>query len=349
MGMYFNKFRKFGVASASAFALMATAPITFAETAQPGDGVSVSIAQPNDDTGWIMSAVYAQLLEELGYDVAEPVTLDVPVAYVSVSQGDMDLYPDGWFPLHNTYVDQPGFAATPTGYVVEKGALQGYLVDKASAEKFDIKTLDDFKRPEVREAFDRNGDGLADMTACPPGWGCELMIQFHMDAFDLREAINPIKAGYSASMADTIAAFEQGQPILFYTWTPNWTVDALKPGEDVVWIQTPEVALPEEQAHLAEFATVEGVEGCVAEPCQLGWPVNDIRPVANDAFLEANPAAKVLLEKASIPLDFIFAQNAAMRNGEDSAEDLKRQASEWIEANRKTVDGWLDAARSAVE
>jgi len=321
---------------------------SYAQDKNPGEGKSVTIAQPNDDTGWIMSEVYAQLLKELGYEVEMPITLDVPVAYQAVSQGSADLYPDGWFPLHNTYVDTPDFGAERVGYVVKQGALQGYLVDRAAAEKYGIKTLDDFKRAEVREAFDRDGDGKADLVACPPGWGCELTIQHHLDAFDLREFINPIKATYSASMADAIAAHEQGNPILFYTWTPNWTVYELKPGEDVVWIQTPGIDLPEEQQELAETAIVSGVEGCVEDPCRLGWPVNDIRPVANTEFLKANPAVETLLKEASIPLEFIFSQNAAMKNGANSASDLERQAAEWIEANRVKVDEWLGKARASV-
>jgi len=307
----------------------------------------VQLVQPNDDTGWIMTYFYAQLLDELGYTVAEPLTLDIPVAYQSVSQGSAHIYPDGWFPLHNTYIQTPGFAGEPVGYVVEQGALQGYLVDKASAEEFGITSLEDFKRDEVKKAFDRNGDGLADLVACPPGWGCELTITHQMDAFDLRDHINPIKAGYSASMADAIAAYEAGSPILFYTWTPNWTVNELKPGEDVVWIETPSIDLPEEQMALADSAVVSGVEGCVDDPCQLGWPVNDIRPVANTQFLEENPAVRTLLEEASMDVNFIYEQNATMRNGEDTVEDLERQAADYIEANREAVDGWLEAARAS--
>lgn len=307
----------------------------------------MQLVQPNDDTGWIMTYFYAQLLDELGYTVAEPLTLDIPVAYQSVSQGSAHIYPDGWFPLHNTYIQTPGFAGEPVGYVVEQGALQGYLVDKASAEEFGITSLEDFKRDEVKKAFDRNGDGLADLVACPPGWGCELTITHQMDAFDLRDHINPIKAGYSASMADAIAAYEAGSPILFYTWTPNWTVNELKPGEDVVWIETPSIDLPEEQMALADSAVVSGVEGCVDDPCQLGWPVNDIRPVANTQFLEENPAVRTLLEEASMDVNFIYEQNATMRNGEDTVEDLERQAADYIEANREAVDGWLEAARAS--
>jgi glycine betaine/proline transport system substrate-binding protein len=186
------------------------------------------------------------------------------------------------------------------GSVADGGALEGYLIDRATAEELEITSLDDFKRDEVKEAFDRNGDGRADMVACPPGWGCEINIEHHMDAYDLRDHITLIKAEYAASMADAIAAYGQGESILFYTWTPNWTVNELAPGEDVVWIEVPEVNLPEEMMDLADAATLDGVEGCVADPCMLGFPANDIRPVANTAFLDENPAVRALLENASV-------------------------------------------------
>ncbi|NIQ98175.1 MAG: proline/glycine betaine ABC transporter substrate-binding protein ProX, partial [Desulfuromonadales bacterium] len=83
---------------------------------------------------------------------------------------------------------------------------------------FGITSLDDFKRPEVKKAFDANGDGKADLTACPPGWGCEKVITHHFDVYDLDDHINPIKAGYSASMADALARYKAGEPIFFYTW-----------------------------------------------------------------------------------------------------------------------------------
>jgi glycine betaine/proline transport system substrate-binding protein len=172
-------------------------------------------------------------------------------------------------------------------------------------------------------------------------------IEHHLDAFELRDAVNPIKASYSASMADAVAAHGEGQPILFYTWTPNWTVDVLKPGEDVVWIQVPRVDLPESQKDLEEAATLDGVEGCVADPCRLGFPANDIRPVVNTAFLEENPAAKALLEAVEIPVADIFAQNSRMNSGEGSPDDILRHADEWIEAHAELVDGWLETARAA--
>ena len=77
------------------------------------------------------------------------------------------------------------------------------------------------------------------MVACPPGWGCEKIITKHFEELGLGEFINPLKADYSASMADTISRYKNGKSILFYTLTPNWSVGTLKLGEDVVWIEAP--------------------------------------------------------------------------------------------------------------
>src|SRR3546814_16654330 len=97
-------------------------------------------------------------------------------------------------------------------------------------------------------------------------------------------------------MADALARYKEGKPILFYTWTPNWTVGLLKPGEDVVWIGTPEPSLPDDQKQFEDLTTVAGVKGCVSDPCEMGWPANDIRPVAHSAFLDENPDRKRVVE-----------------------------------------------------
>jgi glycine betaine/proline transport system substrate-binding protein len=305
------------------------------------------MARATWDTGWFHAEIYKQALEELGYSVSDVTTLDNPPFYTSVAQGDIDLWVNGWFPLHNTYESTFANGAEKVGYVAKGGALQGYLVDRKTAEELDIKTLDDFRRDEVKKAFDSDDDGKAEMVACPPGWGCEKVIAHHLDAYELRDHIDPIKASYAASMADAIGRYKNGESIFFYTWTPNWTVGVLEPGQDVVWLTVEEADLPEDQKELEDETTLSGVKGCVADPCNMGWPANDIRPVANSSFLEENPAARALLENVQIPIADIFAQNAKMNEGEDSPEDLERQADEWIADNRQMVDEWLSQAREA--
>ncbi len=145
-------------------------------------------------------------------------------------------------------------------------------------------------------------------------------------------------------MNETIERYRRGEPVLFYTWTPNWTVSELLVGEDVMWLNVPFSSLPGDPEADTE---VGGMIGCLETPCNPGFGINDIRVVANAEFLDLNPAAARLFELVEIPLEDIAAQNALMASGNNSEEDIKRYAEEWIEFNRSQVDMWLDEARAA--
>ena len=314
----------------------------------PGEGVEVQPAVATWQSALPLEAIFRLLLEELGYEVAEAQAVSNPIFYQSVAQGDVDYWANGWFPSHNAQLP-PNFEqnASIVGTIVEAGAIQGYLVDKASVEEFGITSLEDFKRPEVMEAFDANGDGKADLGACPPGWGCEVVISNHMDYYELHDYVNPITAGYPAMFADVVARYEAGEPIFYYTWTPNFTTHELVPGEDVMWINVPEIMPTPAQEGLEEFMTVSGVEGAVSDPLDMGFVASDISAVANNDFLEQNPAAHELFRQIVIPLDEITAMTVRIREGEDSPQEITGIAEDWIAENRDTVDGWLEAARSA--
>ncbi len=338
--------RSLTIAAAASMALALPMQAASAQD-MPGKGKTIRMARATWDTGWWQADIYKQLLEKLGYNIGTVTTLKNPAFYQAVGQGDVDMWVNGWFPTHNTYKKafQPG--AKEIGYVAKGGALQGYLIDKKTAEKYNIKYLSDMKKPKIRKLFDTNGDGKANMVACPPGWGCEKVISYQMKAYGLKKDIDLIKAGYSAAMADALGRYKNDKPIFFYTWTPNWTVGLLHPGKDVVWLQVKKTKLPPDQKKLTSAATVKDVTGCADNPCKMGMPANDIRPVANVKFLKENPAAATLLKQVRIPLKDIFAQNAKMNDGADKPKDLQKQAENWIKKHQDQVDKWLDAARKA--
>jgi glycine betaine/proline transport system substrate-binding protein len=320
----------------------------FAVEMQPGKGVTVQPARATWNTGFFQEALVRKGLETLGYEVKKPRDLTNPIFYKSVTLGDVDYWTNGWFPMHNAQLPKNfDKKAEIIGYVAKAGGMQGYLVSKRDVEKYNIKSLDDFKRPEVMKAFDSNGDGKADLTACPPGWGCEQVIAHHMKAYDLDDYINPVKASYEAGMAAALGEYKSGKPVFFYTWTPNWTVYKFKPGKDVVWINVPEIKPTEAQAANADRMTVSGVEGAVSDPLKAGFVVSDIRAVANKKFLEKNPAAAKFLELFTLPLADISAQNTRMNQGEKSDKDIAKHADEWIAAHQDVWNGWLKAAREA--
>jgi len=331
-----------------ALLMLSLAVPAYASSEKPGKGVSVQPARATWNTGYFQEALVREGLKELGYKVRKPKELANPIFYQSLALGDLDYWTNGWFPIHYSQMPK-GFAdkGTPIGYVVKAGGLQGYLVSKKDADKYGIKSLADFKRPEVKKAFDADGDGKADLTACPAGWGCEKTIAFHLKTYGLEKDIKPIKAAYSASMADAIGRYKNGQPIFFYTWAPNWTIFKLKPGKDVVWINVPEIKPTDAQKNDVDRMTVSNVEGAVTNPLKTGFVVADIRIVANKQFLAKNPAAKKFFEVFSLPLSDINAQNTRMQDGEKSARDIRRHVKEWIANNQQKWNGWLDAARAA--
>ena len=322
----------------------------FADQHLPGKGVTVKPARATWNTGYFQEALVRAGLEELGYNVKKPKELQNPLFYQSLALGDVDYWANGWFPVHEGQLPKNFYdKGEKVGYVVKSGGLQGYLVSKKDAEKFNIKSLDDFKRPEVKEAFDANGDGKADLTACPAGWGCEQTIAHHLDVYNLREDINPIKASYSASMADALARYNSGKPVFFYTWAPNWTIFKFKPGEDVVWINVPEIMPTEAQKDMVDRLTASDIAGAVSDPIKLGFVVADIQIVANKKFLAENPAAKEFFKQFTLPLGDINAQNTLMEEGEKSQKDIERHAQEWIKKNQETWNTWLEAARNAAK
>lgn len=313
-----------------------------------GLAAEINPARGTWDSGWFDTEVYIAALRELGHSVNEPITLDDAVRYQALSQRDADFSVMEWFPLFNDR-----FAMFDNlemvGYVIRGGALEGYLVDKKTADEYGITSLADFADPEISALFDRNGDGIADMVACPPGWDCGLVIDHHITEFDLEEHIDLITAAYDPAMADAIAAYEAGEPILFYTWTPNWVLGELVPDKDVVWLEVPYSSLPEGQSEFEGHTAIEGVIGCANDPCEMGFPANDIRPVGNSAFLDENPDVYRLFEVMEIPLDAVGEQNVRMKEGENSAEDVRRHAQEWIAANQELFDGWIEEAKGALE
>jgi glycine betaine/proline transport system substrate-binding protein len=114
------------------------------DASKPGEGVTV---EPGIDTAvWSqpVEAIFRLLLEELGYQVRPAVSLSNPIFYQVVAEGDLDYWANGWFPLQLAQLpDNFEERATIIGTIVEAGAIQGYLVDKASAEEYGITSLED--------------------------------------------------------------------------------------------------------------------------------------------------------------------------------------------------------------
>lgn len=321
-------------------------PISGVAAQESGAKPQVRLARATWDTGWFQAEVYRLLLQQLGYAVEGPLTMGNAEFYDAVAVGDVDLWANGWFPLHDAHI-APGAPIEVVGTAVDDGALQGYFIDASTASAHGIDDLGDLADPSVAALFDRDDDGRADLVGCNVGWSCAQTIDHHLDAYGLTDTVEHIQGDYSPLITETIARHRAGQPVLYFSWTPNWTVGELVPGTDVVWLETPFPSLPDDQAAAIDRTFVAGLPGCANDPCQTGWPPNDIRAVANSDFLKANPAIRRLLEEIVIPLEDISAQNARMITEGGDPADIRRHAEDWVQSNLATVREWIRAADPA--
>jgi glycine betaine/proline transport system substrate-binding protein len=307
---------------------------------KPGKGVTVTPIFPTIAEERFRGEIAMIGLSELGYKVATPKETEYATMMVALAQGDADFSVHLWDKLHDKFYQRVGGDDTlvKAGTVIP-GVLQGYLIDKATADKYGIKSLVDLKDPKNAKLFDTNGDGKADLTGCNPGWGCELVIDHHIKAYGLGDSVTHNRGSYFALMADTMARYKQDKPILYFTWVPQWISSVLVPGKDVVWLEVPHTDLP-------------GGDNSVNtshEGKNLGFAVDTVKAVINKDFAKKNPAARAFISKVSISIDDENAQNLKMQNGEKSASDIRRHAEEWVKENRATFDEWLKHAHAAAK
>ena len=337
-------------------------------TGEPGEGVSLTMAQANWSTGYFQAALYRDLLQRLGYEVSDPADLELgpSLAYLAMAEGDADFWVNSWYPIHNSWLANElpdgslvGDHLTVVGEEMPAGGLQGFLITRAFAEKYDIKTLDDLNdNPDAIAEYDAQdatpGNGVAEIYGCPESWTCDDVIESQI-AFSGWENIGQVLAGYDAMFAEATAKANEGLPMVAYTWTPSSYITQLRPGDNVLWVGVEDVL--DDSNPLGR----EGGEGWDQRPgtatlssdscpdavergtCQLGWLAADILVTARNDLLANHPAAATLLELVKLNVVDVSLQVVA----QDGGETPQNLATQWIANNQDLVDSWLAIARAA--
>jgi len=305
----------------------------------PGDGITVQPIQSTIAEETFQTLIVNKAMQALGYTVKGTKEVSYNVAYTAISAGDATYLADNWSPLHSDkYIAAGGDEKFYRKGEYVKGAGQGYLIDKKTADKYNITKISQLKDPKIAKLFDANGDGTADLTGCNPGWGCEGVIEHQLDTFGLRQTITHNQGNYSAIIADTIARYNKGGSIFYYTWVPYWVSGVLVPGKDVVWLEVPFSSLPGER---------KNVDTALSNGKNYGFQMNSMHIVANKKFTDANPAAAKLFAIMKLNINDISAENGMMAKGANTLKDINAHADGWIKAHQKQFDAWIESAKKA--
>jgi glycine betaine/proline transport system substrate-binding protein len=330
----------------SALTMLGLADMASAQ--QPGAGRTIRYSQSNAlGATYISDQVAIAALEKLGYTVK--ISVLAPTAFFQgASQGDMDMstsinFPQSAVPYQRV---EKQLALVGDGSIIG-GGVNGYMVDKKTAEAKKLTNVEQLKDPEIAKLFDTNRAGKATLINCDPGWSCGDVVEFQIEKFGLANTVRSVRGKYEALMGETFARYRAGEPVLFYGWSPGWVVDTLRPGRDVVWLPTPFEALPPGVA-APKGALVSGVVGCAGgqDPCRMTIGAWNYQSIINRTFLGENPAVRRLVEQFKFPLSAWIAWEGTISKTKSDRE-IKKAAETWIAENQAQFDGWVKEAAAA--
>ncbi|MGB5866995.1 MAG: glycine betaine/L-proline ABC transporter substrate-binding protein ProX [Arcobacteraceae bacterium] len=281
--------------------------------------------------------IVMDILKKMGHEVSATNDVDYEIAYQTIANNaksdDVYFLASSWDPLHNNKIKSAGGEeklAKFSEYI--SGCAQGYLIDKKTAEKYNIKYYNDLKDPKIAKIFDTDGNGKANLTGCNAGWGCEKVIEYQLDAYDLRDTVEHDQGQYSALIANTIANYKTGKPILYYTWTPYWVSGKLVPGKDTVFLQVTHSANP----NTASTKLSNGAD--------YGFSVNSQKIVANASVRTKHKDIAKLFDIVKLNVNDVSGQNMLMTKGQNKELDIQKHAQMWIKNNQTLINKWIKTA-----
>ncbi len=302
-------------------------------------GAKVTAMKTNIAEESFQMQIVTKMLEKMGHEVTVTNDVNYDIAYQEIANNangeEVYFLASAWFPLHDgklAAVGEDKVTKFDNNFIAN--CAQGYLVDKKTADKYNIKYYNDLKKPEIAKLFDINGNGKADLTGCNAGWGCEKVIEHQLDAYGLRDVVEHNQGEYSALIADTIANYKTGKSILYYTWTPYWVSGKLVPGKDVTFLQVTHSANPNTDSTK------------LSNGADYGFNVNNQKIVASANVKNHKDIAK-LFEIVNIDVNDVSGQNMLMANGQNKDKDIARHVNLWLEQNADQVNDWIAEAKAA--
>ena len=284
--------------------------------------------------------IVSDILKKMGHEVEITNDVSYDIAYQTIANNANN---DGvyfmaanWYPMHKPKLEGVGGeekVVVFANYI--SNCAQGYLIDKKTAEKYNIKYYNDLKDPKIAKLFDLDNDGKADLAGCSAGWGCEKVIEHQLTAYGLRDTVEHNQGEYSVLMADTIANYKTGKPILYYTWTPYWLSGKLVPGKDVVFLQV---------TH-SDHPSVTSTK--LSNGSDYGFSLNHQKIAANASVKTKHKDIAKLFDLVKLDVNDVSGENMLMANGQNKEKDIKRHTKLWLEKNSAKVNAWIKEAKAA--
>ena len=185
------------------------------------------------------------------------------------------------------------------GNIIELGvntpsSTQGFYVDKPTSDKYNLKSVDDMKKPEIAKLFaDPEAPGKGRMTSCISGWTCYTINFVKHKVYGLDKYYTNFDPGSGGALDAAIAgAFKKGKPVFSYYWTPTGLMGKV----DLVKLEEPayDAACWKEMTAVVEDIKKNGPD--VYKPtCACEYVNMKLTKAASTTFAN-NPANKPIID-----------------------------------------------------
>jgi glycine betaine/proline transport system substrate-binding protein len=203
-------------------------PITFVLSLAFGTSSANACKINLGDFDWSSANVHTAIVEFIlvkGYDCDVTVTKGstTPIMAALFDQ-QIDVVTEIWRDNIKQIVEE----AVAKDQIIEAGintpeSVQAFYVDKATSDKYNLKSVDDMKSAEVAALFaDPESPGMGRMTSCISGWTCYTVNLVKHKEYGLDEFYTNFDPGSSGALDAAIAGgFKKGTPIFTYYWEPT--------------------------------------------------------------------------------------------------------------------------------
>jgi ABC-type proline/glycine betaine transport system permease subunit/ABC-type proline/glycine betaine transport system substrate-binding protein len=306
-------------------------------------GNPVSFADVNWESGEFITAVTREIVERgLGcHTTATPgnsVTLELAIA-----NDDVNIFAEEWTGRDDVWknardkglVKEIGhpFVEAVEGWFVPTYLIKGDAARHIAATAPDLADVAQLADPRYVALFgDPEQPGKGRFLNCPSGWSCEGVNTAKLHAYGLDRAYVDFRPGTGPAMDAAItSAYQQGQPLLFYAFSPS----AILGKYDLTQLHEP----PYTPACYADLTSMDGRhdQGCGAPPPDVAFGVSS-------RFADHAPEIMAILAKITFPLALLNANLADMLN---SGRDPRAQAVLFLRQNPEMWKGWVSPTIAA--
>jgi len=317
-----------------------------AQASYCGDGKTVIFAGIPWESGDFITRVMETILAK-GYDCK---TDTIPGNTVTLEQGvaqnDIQIFAEEWVVRSEIWIKAIAEGSALNIGAPIKGADEGWYVP-AYVIKGDesrgiapmaphLKDVEQLKEPEIVALFsDPEEPAKGRFLNCPFGWTCEGKTSLKLQDWGLEDLYVNFRPGSGSAMDSAItSAYLQGQPVLFYYWSPT----AIMGKFDLIKLEAPDFNDACREQIASGGSNREGV--CAPSSLQIAYGVNA-------DFAKQAPEIIEILEKATFPIEEV---NKTLAYMTDEGADAATAASRFLKEKGDIWHGWVsDEARAKIE